>query len=109
LPSLPEPLQQEAEQLLEYEEELLARFHQLVRRRLVATAIRCHGDYHLGQVLITGDDIAIIDFEGEPSCPLAERRLKRPPLRDVASMLRSLAYAADAGRGGADRRSDGAE
>jgi maltose alpha-D-glucosyltransferase / alpha-amylase len=99
LPSLPEPLQQEAKELLEREEQLLVGFHQLVRRRLVATAIRCHGDYHLGQVLITGDDIAIIDFEGEPSCPLAERRLKRPPLRDVASMLRSLAYAADAGRG----------
>ena len=96
--SLPEPLQQKAEELLEREEELLARFHQLVRRRLVATAIRCHGDYHLGQVLINGADIAIIDFEGEPSCPLAERRLKRPPLRDVASMLRSFAYAADAGR-----------
>jgi maltose alpha-D-glucosyltransferase / alpha-amylase len=96
--SLPEPLQQEVEELLGREEELLARFHRLVRRRLVATAIRCHGDYHLGQVLVAGDDVAIIDFEGEPSCPLAERRLKRPPLRDVASMLRSFAYAADAGQ-----------
>ena len=96
--SLPEPLQQEAEELLEREQDLLAHFHRLVRRRLVATAIRCHGDYHLGQALVTGADVAIIDFEGEPICPLAERRLKRPPLRDVASMLRSFAYAADAGQ-----------
>jgi len=95
------------EELLGREEELLGRFHQMVRRRLVATTIRCHGDYHLGQVLVAGDDVAIIDFEGEPSCPLAERRLKRPPLRDVASMLRSFAYAADAGRW--DHSEDGME
>jgi maltose alpha-D-glucosyltransferase/alpha-amylase len=105
--SLPEPLRQEAEDLLEREGELVARFHRLVRRRLVAATIRCHGDYHLGQVLIAGDDVAIIDFEGEPSCPLAERRLKRPPLRDVASMLRSFAYAAHAAR--RDRSEDGME
>ena len=60
--------------MLEREQDLLARFHRLVRRRLVATAIRCHGDYHLGQALVTGADVAIIDFEGEPNCPLAERR-----------------------------------
>ena len=60
--------------------------------------IRCHGDYHLGQVLIRGDDLFVIDFEGEPERSLAERRSLASPLKDVASMVRSFSYAIHAFR-----------
>jgi maltose alpha-D-glucosyltransferase/alpha-amylase len=58
--------------------------------------IRHHGDFHLGQMLIVRDDIFIIDFEGEPRRPLAERRRKAPAARDVAGLIRSIDYSATA-------------
>ena len=64
------------------------------RKVETTTIIRCHGDYHLGQVLYTGRDFVIFDLEGEVSRPLSVRRLKRSPLRDVAGMIRSFHYAA---------------
>jgi maltose alpha-D-glucosyltransferase / alpha-amylase len=92
--ALPAEVSEDAQRILGLEDTVLQTFREIVGRTFAAMRIRCHGDYHLGQVLHTGKDFVIIDFEGEPARPLSERRLKRSPLRDVAGMLRSFDYAA---------------
>jgi maltokinase len=68
-------------------------FEKLSGYDLKSSRIRIHGDYHLGQVLFTGTDYLIIDFEGEPESSITDRKIKHSPLKDVAGMIRSFHYA----------------
>src|SRR5207253_9233474 len=88
LKDVPDHLRDEAKEVLGTEKEILAREKRLLDRKTNAAKIRIHGDYHLGQILSTGKDFVILDFEGEPARPLSERKLKRSALRDVAGLLR---------------------
>jgi len=91
---LPQISPEQCKRALDLEPEILRRFAPLVERKITASRTRIHGDFHLGQVLYTGTDFVIIDFEGEPGRPMGERRSKFSPLRDVAGMLRSFHYVA---------------
>jgi len=90
IPSLPPEVQVEAHGVLARRAPLLARA--VLTEPVRGLKIRCHGDYHLGQVLLQKNDFAITDFEGEPGRTLVERRRKQTPIRDVAGMLRSFSY-----------------
>ena len=82
----------EIEIVLAKEKEIYGRFARISAKKIASMKIRIHGNYHLGQVLFTGNDFIIIDFEGESARSISERRLKRSPLRDVAGMIRSFHY-----------------
>src|SRR5688572_31105890 len=94
LPKLVPEVQEFAKKVLALEKDILECFSEVYQLKIKTSKIRIHGDYHLGQVLFTGKDFVIIDFEGEPGLSFSERRLKKSALKDVAGMMRSIHYAA---------------
>jgi maltose alpha-D-glucosyltransferase / alpha-amylase len=94
LNSLTEEARQEAHEVLARKDEILSKLKRIYTKKIDVVKIRVHGNFHLRKILFTGKDVAILDFGGDPSRSYSERRLKRSPLRDVASMVRSFYYAA---------------
>jgi maltose alpha-D-glucosyltransferase/alpha-amylase len=96
LPQLPDSARDLAGALLTARGPLFELIESLLADEVRTQKTRLHGDFHLGQVIVVQNDLFIIDFEGEPARPLAQRRAKGSPLRDVAGMIRSFDYAAEA-------------
>jgi maltose alpha-D-glucosyltransferase / alpha-amylase len=97
LKKLSEEVREEAQDILSRKNEVLTLLKRIYEKKLDVVKIRIHGNYDLSHVLFTGKDMAICDFGGDPMRSFSERRLKRSPLRDVASMIHSFNYAAYAG------------
>lgn len=91
--SYPTAVQEELNFFEAHREEILHTFRQLKEMKTDGLRIRIHGDYHLGQLLWTGRDFIILDFEGEPESSISARKLKHSPLKDLAGMIRSFHYA----------------
>ncbi|WP_310379937.1 trehalose synthase [Flavobacterium sp.] len=81
-----------ANQFLDHKKEIRKLFLDFDWTKMKSERIRIHGDYHLGQVLVNGDDFYLLDFEGEPESTIRDRKVKQPPLKDVAGMFRSFHY-----------------
>lgn len=82
-----------AREFLERKNEIRKRFVTFDWTKLKGERLRVHGDYHLGQILVQGDDFYLLDFEGEPESTIRDRKVKQPPMKDIAGIFRSFHYA----------------
>jgi len=88
--ALPADIRERMDRIVAFRSELLATLRKIYAKKLDTLKMRIHGNYHLGQILLTGKDIAISDFSGDPSLSYSERRLRRSPFVDLASMVMSI-------------------
>lgn len=91
--TLPPEAQKMADEVLAKKDQIINFILGFDEAKLLSFRIRIHGDYHLGQILLQGDDFYILDFEGEPESTVRDRKVKQSPLKDVAGLFRSFHYA----------------